>query len=43
MPLKPGASKKTIKENIGELINSGRKSDQAVAIALDKAKKKPKK
>lgn len=43
MPLKKGKSKKVISENIGELIESGRPKDQAVAIAMDKAgKRKPK-
>lgn len=37
MPLKSGKSKKVISENIAELIRSGRKKDQAVAIAYDKA------
>lgn len=37
MPLKKGKSKKTIGENIGELIRSGRKKAQAVAIAMNKA------
>lgn len=39
MPLKKGSSKKTISENIRELINSGRPADQAAAIAYDKAGK----
>jgi len=37
MPLKRGKSKKVIGENIGELIRSGRKKDQAVAIAMSEA------
>ena len=39
MPINPGKSKKVISENIVELIRSGRKKDQAVAIAYDKAGK----
>jgi len=42
MPLKPGKSKKTISENIGELIRSGRSKDQAVAIAMNTAGKSKK-
>jgi len=37
MPLKPG--KKNIGKNIEELENSGRPKNQAIAIALDKARK----
>jgi hypothetical protein len=40
MPLKSGSSKKIISQNISELIKSGRKKDQAAAIAYDKAGKK---
>jgi len=43
MPLKTGKSKKAIDYNIGELIGTGRKPSQAVAIALEKAKGKKKK
>lgn len=43
MPLLNGSSKKTISKNIGELMRSGRKQKQAIAIAMSKAgKKKPK-
>ena len=37
MPLKKGRSKKTISSNIAELVRSGRKKDQAIAIAYSKA------
>jgi len=43
MPLKNGAAKRTIAENIAELIRSGRKREQAVAIAYDKARKNKRK
>lgn len=39
MPLKEGSSRKVISSNIAELMQSGRKRDQAVAIALSKAGK----
>lgn len=39
MPLKTGSGKKTIAENIRELINSGYKTEQASAIAYSKAGK----
>lgn len=43
MPLKQGKSKKTISENIAELIRSGRDPKQAAAIAYVHAGKKMKK
>jgi hypothetical protein len=43
VPLKAGKSKKAISENIAELVRSGRKQDQAVAIAMEKAGKSKKK
>lgn len=44
MPLKKGKSKKVISENIAELERSGRKPNQAIAIALNAARdRKPKK
>jgi hypothetical protein len=43
MPLKRGKSSKTVSGNIRELVKSGRPQRQAVAIALDKAKGKPRK
>lgn len=39
MPLTPGKSKKVISSNISELVKSGRKQPQAVAIALSQARK----
>lgn len=39
MPLKKGTSQKAISYNIAELIHSGRPKDQAIAIALDTARK----
>lgn len=39
MPLKKGRSRAVISYNIAELIRSGRKRDQAAAIALRKAGK----
>ena len=43
MPLKKGKSKKVISSNIAELERSGRKPDQAIAIAFSKAGKSKKK
>ena len=39
MPLIKSKSKKAISTNIGELVSSGRPQKQAVAIALDVARK----
>ncbi len=43
MALKKGSSQKTISENIKELQRSGRPHRQAVAIALEEARKSEKK
>ena len=43
MPLKRGKSKKVVSDNIGELVRSGYKRRQAVAIAYSKAGKSKKK
>jgi len=43
MPLKIGKSKKVISGNIKELKGAGYKHNQAIAIAMDSAKKKKKK
>lgn len=42
MPLEKGSSKKTISRNISELRRSGRPQKQAVAGAMQAAKKKKK-
>lgn len=39
MPLKPGSDKKTIQDNIRELIASGYDPKQAAAIAYAEARK----
>ncbi|WP_260767536.1 hypothetical protein [Klebsiella aerogenes] len=41
MPLKKGRSKKVIGENIATEIKDGKPKDQAIAIAMSKACKKP--
>lgn len=39
MPLKKGASKRVISKNIKEMVHSGHPQKQAVAAALDEARK----
>jgi len=41
-PLKSGHSRKTVSDNISELVKSGRDQDQAVAIAHSNARKSAK-
>ena len=39
MPLKPGSSNKTVSKNIKTEMDAGKPQKQAIAIALDKARK----
>lgn len=39
MPLKPGSGRKTVSDNVRELVHSGRPQRQAVAIALSEARR----
>lgn len=39
MPLESGRSREVVSKNISELMGSGRKQNQAIAIALSEARK----
>jgi len=39
MPLKPGKSKKVIGQNIKEMVHAGHPQKQAVAAAMDNARR----
>ena len=41
MPLKRGKSRATVSENVAELVQTGRPQKQAVAIALNEARRPP--
>jgi hypothetical protein len=43
MPLKKGSSKKVLRENIKELVGSGRNKKQAAAIAYSKQRESARK
>jgi len=40
MPLRKGSGRKTVSRNISTLVREGRPKKQAIAIALDKSRKK---
>ena len=42
MPLKKGASREAIAANIKEMMKAGHKKNQAVAVALEMARKRKK-